>query len=110
MKKRTLNAILAVATDTVSEAVKLSGANIFVKIAHNLTTASGSHYVDLYPEVTFDGTTWLRLTTPTVQIALTGAGTKLMQLTNLPPAIKFRIAIVKTGSPVGNITSIEFGY
>jgi len=111
MNKRTLSTALAVATATESASVRLSGSNIFVKISHNLTTASGTNYVDLYPEVSLDnGTTWMQLTTPTVQINAIGAGTKLMLLTWIPPAMPLRIKITKTGSPVGHINSIEFAY
>lgn len=109
MEKRTLSTTLAVATATESGTVRLRRSNVMVKITHNLTTASGSAYVDLYPNVSLDnGTTWNRLTTPTVQIAATGSGTKFMNIPNLPPAIPLRIEIVKTGTPAGPISSIEF--
>jgi hypothetical protein len=105
-----IDTALDIAADTVSGSLLPRDSNLIIVIKHNLTTASGTVYVDVYPELSLDGTTWNQLTTPTVRINTTGAGSKMMQLSNLPIGTLVRLATKKTLSPVGNITQIQVGY
>ncbi len=104
-----IDTALDIAADTVSGSLLPRDSNLIIVIKHNLTTAT-TNYVDVYPELSLDGTTWNQLTTPTVRINTTGAGSKMMQLSNLPIGTLVRLATKKTLSPVGNITQIQVGY